>query len=86
MFCYTYRSKKYEPISQGTVAKISSGLGKIKGVLKTNQPIEGSFFPIETQNIEDGTVEDLLLAECKTLFRDLSTWKVSIRSYQVREQ
>ncbi|KAJ8911435.1 hypothetical protein NQ315_005968 [Exocentrus adspersus] len=76
------RSKRYESTSQGTVAKISSGLVKIKGVLKTNQPIEGSFFPLETQTIEDHTVEDILLAECKTLFRDLSTWKVTIPSYQ----
>ncbi|XP_018573959.1 sorting nexin-14 isoform X2 [Anoplophora glabripennis] len=76
------RSKKYEPNSQGTVSKISSGLVKIKGVLKTNQPIEGSFFPLEAHNVENGTVEDLLLAECKTLFRDLSTWKVTICSYQ----
>ncbi|KAJ8981392.1 hypothetical protein NQ317_002586 [Molorchus minor] len=47
--------KYYDSTSQGTVSKISSSLGKIKGVLKTTQPIEGAFFPLESQNVEDGT-------------------------------
>lgn len=61
-------------------------MGKIKGVLKTNQPVEGAMFPLESQTIEDGNVEDILLAECKQLFRDLTMWKVSIPTYQVRSE
>ncbi|CAG9818827.1 unnamed protein product [Phaedon cochleariae] len=75
------RSKKYDSSNQGS-SKISSGLGKIKGVLKPTQPIEGSFFPVDSQGIENGIAEDIFLGDCNSLFRDLSTWKVSIPTYQ----
>ncbi|XP_074032931.1 sorting nexin-14 isoform X2 [Leptinotarsa decemlineata] len=76
------KSKKYDSMSQGNVSKLTSGLGKIKGVLKTSQPIEGSFFPIENQSVENGTTDEMFLGDCKSLFRDLSRWKVSIPTYQ----
>ncbi|XP_057664607.1 sorting nexin-14-like isoform X1 [Diorhabda carinulata] len=74
--------KYYEPANQGTVSKISTSLGKIKGVLKTTQSIEGSFFPPETHPVENGTIEDTLLDDCKSIFRDMSTWKVTIPNYE----
>ncbi|XP_028141747.1 sorting nexin-14 isoform X2 [Diabrotica virgifera virgifera] len=75
--------KYYEPTTgQGAVSKISSSLGKIKGVLKTNQPIEGAFFPLESQSVENGTTDEIFLHECKSLFRDMSTWKISIPTFQ----
>lgn len=60
-------------------------MGKIRGVLKASQPIDGSFFPIETQNLENGNVDEILLSDCKSLFRDLSTWMVTVPSYQVKK-
>lgn len=78
------RSKKYESANPGAVSKFSTGLGKIKGVLKTNQPIEGAFFHPEIQTIENGAADDMFLEDCKSLFRDMSTWKVSIPTYQVK--
>lgn len=72
-----FRSKKYyEQSNYSTVAKISSGIGKIKGVLKTATPIEGSLEPLENE-----FTEDVILTE--NLIRDLSNWKVSIPTYQV---
>ncbi|KAG5876709.1 hypothetical protein JTB14_038026 [Gonioctena quinquepunctata] len=75
------RSRRYDSNSQG-VSKLSSGLGKIKGVLKSSQPIEGAFYQSENQSVENGTTDDIFLGECKSLFRDLSTWKISIPTYQ----
>ncbi|XP_072378466.1 sorting nexin-14-like isoform X1 [Diabrotica undecimpunctata] len=74
--------KYYEPSSQGAVSKISSSLGKIKGVLKSSQPIEGAFFPLESQTVENVATDDIFLGECKSLFRDMSTWKISIPTFQ----
>lgn len=74
--------KYYEPTNQGTVSKISTGIGKIKGVLKTNQPIEGSFFPHESPSVDNGTTEDTFLDDSKSIFRDMSTWKVTIPNYE----
>lgn len=65
------------------MSKLSSGFGKIKGVLKTAQPVEGAVFPLESQGVENVNVEDILLGDCKQLFRDLSTWRVTIPTYQV---
>ncbi|RZB40834.1 sorting nexin-14-like [Asbolus verrucosus] len=74
--------KFYEAPSQGTVARISSSLGKIRGALKAAQPIDGAIYPPESQTIENGTVEDIIISECGSIFRDLSAWRVSILSYQ----
>ncbi|KAI4470344.1 sorting nexin [Holotrichia oblita] len=75
------RSRKYyENTSQGTVAKISSGLGKIKGALQTKQPVEG--YAPESQVYEnDAThfIDDVM--PHITGFRDLTTWRVSIRNF-----
>lgn len=76
------RGRKYYE-SQGTVSKISSSIGRIRGVLKATQPIEGALNPVDAQTIENGTVEDILITECGNIFRDLSAWRVSILSYQV---
>lgn len=70
-------------MSQGTVARISSSLGKIKGALKANQPIEGALYLPEIHNVENDMVEDIIITECSNIFRDLSAWRVSILSYQV---
>ncbi|KAL1517793.1 hypothetical protein ABEB36_001517 [Hypothenemus hampei] len=64
--------KYYEQTNYSTVSKISSGLGKIKGVLKTASPIQGSIEPLETDFTED-----------EILIRDLSNWKVKVSSYQI---
>ncbi|CAG9770654.1 unnamed protein product [Ceutorhynchus assimilis] len=71
------KSKKYyEQTNYSAVSKISSGLGKIKGVLKTATPIEGSLDPLENDFTEDAILPD-------NLVRDLSSWKVSIHTYQI---
>lgn len=78
---FNFRGRKYyEPVSQSTVSKISSSLGKIKGALRTNQPIEGAIYTPEIQTIENGTVEDILTVDCSNIYRDLSTWRISIPS------
>nr|CAH7759736.1 unnamed protein product [Callosobruchus chinensis] len=74
--------KPSEYSNQSAVSKLSSGFGKIKGVLKSTQTVEGAFFPLEPQNVEDVRVDEMLLSECKTLFRDMSTWKITVPSYQ----
>lgn len=75
-----FRGRKYyEPISQSTVSKISNSIGKIKGALRTNQPIEGAIYTPEIQTIENGIVEDIIAIDCN-VDRDLSTWSVSIPS------
>jgi hypothetical protein len=66
------------------VSKISSGIGKIRGALKVAQPIDGAIHAPESQTIENGTVEDIIISECGNIFRDLSAWRISILSYQVR--
>ncbi|XP_966626.3 sorting nexin-14 isoform X1 [Tribolium castaneum] len=80
------RRKYYETPSQGTVAKISSGIGKLRGALKVAQPIEGAIHPPEAQGIENGAVEDIIISECGNIFRDLSSWRVSILSYQTNNK
>ncbi|KAK4877057.1 hypothetical protein RN001_009563 [Aquatica leii] len=79
--------KSYDPSNQGTVAKISSGLGRIKGVLKPNQPVEGSIFTPDLQMYPDSTafVEDIFLADCESIFRDLSAWRISIPSVETHQ-
>ncbi|GLV46764.1 hypothetical protein CBL_13537 [Carabus blaptoides fortunei] len=68
------RGKKgTDPSSQGTVSKISSGLYKIKGALRT-QPIEGAVYPQETQTYE--TDPSIFIEQ--NIYRDLSAWRVSI--------
>ncbi|XP_065162082.1 sorting nexin-14-like isoform X2 [Atheta coriaria] len=63
--------------SQGTVAKLSNSLGKIKGALQAKQPVEGSIYPPESRIVESDAafVEDF--SEC-TNRRNLSTWRISI--------
>lgn len=56
----------------GAVSKISSGLGKIKGVLRTATPVEGS--------LDAGYLDKD--KEIQAL-RDLSRWKVDIIRYEV---
>lgn len=51
--------------------------------MKVSQPIDGAINPLESQTIENGTVEDIIIAECGNIFRDLSSWRVSITSYKV---
>ncbi|XP_066140261.1 sorting nexin-14-like isoform X2 [Euwallacea fornicatus] len=66
------KSKKYyEQSNYGAVSKISSSLGKIRGVLKAAAPIEGSLDPLES-----GYSEDVIFSD--NLMRDLSSWKVKI--------
>lgn len=60
------------------MSKISSGLGRIRGALKANQPIEGSLCVPESQNLENGTIEELIVSDCSNIYRDLSTWRVTI--------
>lgn len=78
---YTIFRRKYYDGSQqsGTVSKISSSLGKIRGVLKSTQALEGAIL----QNVEDCALDDMFSANYD-LFRDLSTWQVTINSYQVK--
>lgn len=82
------RGKKiYESSSQGTVAKISSGLGRIKGVLRSNQPVEGAIYPPDLNMYSNGPsafVEDILLSDCENIFRDLSAWRISIPSVETQ--
>lgn len=56
----------------GAVSKISSGLGKIKGVLKTATPVEGS--------LDAGYLDKDKEVQAA---RDLSRWKVDIVRYEV---
>lgn len=56
----------------GAVSKISSGLGKIKGVLKTATPVEGS--------LDAGYLDKDKELQAA---RDLSRWKVDIVRYEV---
>ncbi|CAG9861895.1 unnamed protein product [Phyllotreta striolata] len=77
-----HKIKRYDSTNPGPVSKFSSGLGKIKGVLKTNQPVEGAFYPPEAQLVENGTADDMFLEDCKNLFRDMSTWKVDVPTFQ----
>ncbi|XP_031347622.1 sorting nexin-14-like isoform X2 [Photinus pyralis] len=81
------RNKKtFDSSTQGTVAKISSGLGRIKGVLKPNQPVEGSIFTPELYSNNPTTFEeDIFLSDCEGIFRDLSTWRISIPSVEVHQ-
>lgn len=58
-------------------------MGKIKGVLRVNNPVDGAFFPGENNYVDNENVDDILLAECNPLFRDLSTWRVWISTFQV---
>lgn len=68
-----WRSKKGgEQSSLGAVSKISSGLGKIKGVLKTATPVEGS--------LDAGYLDKDKEVQAA---RDLSRWKVDIVRYEV---
>ncbi|XP_030750868.1 sorting nexin-14-like isoform X2 [Sitophilus oryzae] len=74
------KSKKYyEQSNYSAVSKISSSFGKIKGVLKTQIPVEGSLDSLEA--IENGISEDLILNE--NLIRDLSSWRVTIPTSEV---
>lgn len=79
--------KAYENTSQGTVSKISSGIGKIKGALKTNQPVEGAVFPQEIPVLESEPtpfIEDLIPPDVSQNFRDLNAWKISIPDIETR--
>lgn len=53
-------------------------MGRIRGALRTNQPIEGAVYAPENQTIENGTVEELSITDCSNIHRDLSTWRTSI--------
>ncbi|KAF7270619.1 hypothetical protein GWI33_016415 [Rhynchophorus ferrugineus] len=76
------RSKKYYDQSNfGAVSKISSGIGKIKGVLKTTTTVEGALDPLDTCSMENGISEDMILSEA--LMRDLRGWKVTIPTHRV---
>lgn len=55
-------------------------MGKIRGALKTNQPVEGAIYAPECQAVENGTVDDIIITDCSNIFRDLSSWRVSIPS------
>ncbi|KAK5642032.1 hypothetical protein RI129_008199 [Pyrocoelia pectoralis] len=84
----TRNKKTFDLPNQGTVAKISSGLGRIRGVLKPNQPVEGSIFTPELQIYSNNPVafeEDIFLSDCESIFRDLSTWRISIPSVEVHQ-
>ncbi|XP_060535701.1 sorting nexin-14-like isoform X2 [Cylas formicarius] len=74
------KNRKYlEHTTYGAVSKLSSGIGKIRGVLKTAQTLDGAVEPSETR--DDGSVaEDVALGE--NLIRDLNSWRVTIPSYQ----
>lgn len=71
---------------QGAVAKISSGLGKIKGALKPNQPIEGAMF-YSDPNMFTNEIPFIegIFPDCENMFRDLNTWKVSISSAEYEQ-
>lgn len=80
-FVLLIRSRKfYDTTNQGTVAKISSGLGKIKGALQTKQPVEG-YAPDQQAYENDAThyIDDVMPHIMG--FRDLTTWRVSIRNF-----
>lgn len=86
---FTRTRKNYDTSSsgQGTVAKISSGLGKIKVALRTNQPIEGAVFPHESHIIENEAspfAEDIISPEYGNIFRDLSAWRISIPTVDIQ--
>lgn len=84
--CFLFRSRRYyEPVSQSTVSKISSGLGRIRGALRTNQPIEGAVCIPEAQAFENGTIEELIVSDCSNIHRDLSTWRVSIPNTELTQ-
>lgn len=72
-----FSNKKYMGTGQGAVAKISSGLGKIKGALRPNHPIEGAMFPSDLNELP--FVENIL-QDCDNMFRNLNRWKISITS------
>lgn len=78
---FPLRTRRYEQGSQGTVAKISSGLGKIKGALQTKQPIEGFYTPESQMYDNDAThyTNDVMAPVIG--FRDLTAWRVSIRNF-----
>lgn len=82
--CGILRQKKFDSPTQGAVSKLSSGLGKIRGVLRPNHPVDGALFPGEPQ-YGDTAADDMLLTDCNPLFRDLSTWRVFISTFQVIE-
>ena len=76
---FLHRSKRYyEQSSQGTVAKISSSLGKIRGALQNKQPIEGLCTP-ESQMYENNFTQctEGILPSFYTI-KDLSAWRVDI--------
>ncbi|XP_022915727.2 sorting nexin-14-like isoform X2 [Onthophagus taurus] len=74
------RSRKYYETgaNQGTVAKISSGLGKLKGVLQTKQPIEGYYTPESHAYESDASHFIDEVVPQTPVSRDLSTWRISI--------
>lgn len=67
------------------MSKISSGLGRIRGALRTNQPIEGAVCIPETQTFENGTIEELIVSDCSNIYRDLSTWRVSVPNTELTQ-
>ncbi|KAK7792107.1 hypothetical protein R5R35_009644 [Gryllus longicercus] len=80
-------SKKWN--EGGAVARLSSRLHKIKGVLRT-QPVEGHTYDV-TDVTDPGLdlgetdfAEDLPIEEATT-YRDLSAWRVSIPSVETRQ-
>lgn len=78
IFLWFRTRRYYEPVTQSTVSKISSGLGRIRGALRTNQPIEGAVCIPETQTFENGGIEELIVSDCSNSYRDLSAWRVSV--------
>lgn len=68
------RNKRSSDASTGTVSKLSSGFHRIKGALKTPQPIEGAVYHSETHSFE--TVPSLFIET--NIYRDLSAWRVAI--------
>lgn len=84
---FELRSKKLYD-SQGTVAKISSGLGRIKGALKTTQPIEGAIYPNEMHVTEAESVpfmDEITPPGNTKIIRDLSLWKITVPSYSIHQ-
>lgn len=73
------RYKKNESPSQTNPFKLTSSVGKIKSVLKNNQPIEGAIYPIEVLSTECDT--EYIFPNGSEIFRDISSWQISIASY-----
>lgn len=58
-----------------------SSMSKLRTALMNSTPVEGSRLVPEKQSMDN--VGEIISPICYNIFRDISTWKISISSYVV---